>query len=82
MIVFLCLKIYIFRNKNREYLSEGNTPSLISYIDYEVMYLYEVKIFIEDKEVKKIDDQQRKVILEKALSNFHKKDVKVSYAKQ
>ena len=46
------------------------------------MYLYEVKIFIEDKEVKKIDEQQRKAILEKALSNFHKKDVKVSYAKQ
>ena len=39
--------------------------------------MYEVKIFIEDKEVKKVDDEQRKAILEKALSNFHKKDVKV-----
>ena len=46
------------------------------------MYLYEVKIFIEDKEVEKIDSQQRKAIIEKALSNFHKKDVKVSYEKQ
>lgn len=46
------------------------------------MYLYEVKVFIENKEVKEIDDQQRKAILEKALSNFHKKDVKVTYAKQ
>ena len=43
--------------------------------------MYEVKIFIEDKEVKKIDDQQKKAILEKALSNFNKKDVKVSYIK-
>lgn len=55
--------------------------SLISYIDCEVIYLYEVKVFIEDKEVKKIDDQQRKAMLEKALSNFHKKDVKISYIK-
>ena len=45
------------------------------------MNLYEVKVFIGDKEVKKIDDQQRKAILEKALSNFHKKDVKVSYVR-
>ena len=45
------------------------------------MNLYEVKVFIEDKEVKKIDNQQRKVMLEKALSTFHKKDVKVSCAK-
>lgn len=44
--------------------------------------MYEVKIFIEDKEVEKIDNQQKKTILEKALSNFHKKDVKVSYEKQ
>ena len=57
-------------------------PSLISYIDYEVMFLYEVKIFIEDKEVKEIDEQQRKAMLEKALSNFHKKDVKISRVKQ
>ena len=46
------------------------------------MYLYEVKIFIEDKEVQKIDEQQRNAMLEKALSNFHKKDVKISSAKQ
>lgn len=59
----------------------GVQPSAISYIDYEVIYLYEVKIFIENKEVKKIDDQQRKAMLEKALSVFHKKDVKVSTAK-
>lgn len=58
-----------------------NITSFISYIDYEVIYLYEVKIFIGDKEVKKIDDKQRKAILEKALSTFHKKDVKVSYTK-
>ena len=45
------------------------------------MYLYEVKIFIENKEVKKIDAQQRQAMLEKALSNFHKKDVKVSCTK-
>lgn len=44
--------------------------------------MYEVKIFIEDKEVEKIDDQQRKAMLEKALSNFHKKDVKISRVKQ
>ncbi len=44
--------------------------------------MYEVKFFIEDKEVKKIDDQQRKAMLEKALSNFHKKDVKIVYTKQ
>lgn len=56
-------------------------PSLISYIDCEVVYLYEVKIFIGDKEVKKIDDQQKKAMLEKALSTFHKKDVKVSCIK-
>lgn len=43
--------------------------------------MYEVKVFIGDKEVKKIDDQQRKAILEKALSAFHKKDVKVSCVK-
>lgn len=43
--------------------------------------MYEVKVFIEDKEVKKIDDKQKKAMLEKALSNFHKKDVKISYAK-
>lgn len=55
--------------------------SLISYIDCEVIYLFEVKIFIEDKEVKKIDDQQKKAILKKALSNFHKKDVKISCIK-
>ena len=53
----------------------------ISYIDYEVIYLYEVKVFIGDKEVKKIDDQQKKAILEKALSSFHKKEAKVSYVK-
>jgi hypothetical protein len=47
-----------------------------------VVYLYEVKVFIENKEVKKIDDQQKKAILEKAFSNFHKRDVKVSCAKQ
>lgn len=46
------------------------------------MYLYEVKVFIGDKEVKKIDNQQRKAILEKALSTFHEKDVKVVSAKQ
>ena len=44
--------------------------------------MYEVKIFIEDKEVKKIDAQQRKAILEKALSTFHKKDAKVDYIKK
>lgn len=60
----------------------GNTTPFNSYIDYEVMYLYEVKIFIGDRDVEKIDSQQRKAILEKALSNFHKKDVKVSYEKQ
>lgn len=43
--------------------------------------MYEVKFFIGDKEVKKIDEQQKKAILEKALSNFHKKDVKVTYTK-
>ena len=43
--------------------------------------MYEVKIFIEDKEVKKIDERQKKAILEKALSTFHKKDVKISCAK-
>ena len=43
--------------------------------------LYEVKFFIEDKEVKKIDDQQRKAMLEKALSVFHKEEVKVIRAK-
>ena len=53
----------------------------MSYIDCEVVYLYEVKIFVGDKEVKKIDDQQKKAMLEKALSTFHKKDVKVSCAK-
>lgn len=46
-----------------------------------MIYLYEVKIFIEDKEVKKIDDQQRKAMLEKALSVFHKKDVEVACIK-
>ena len=56
-------------------------PSLISYIDYEVIYLYEVKIFIEDKEVKKIDEHQKNAILKKALSTFHKTDVKISCAK-
>lgn len=45
------------------------------------MYLYEVKVFIGDEEVKKIDDQKRKAILEKALSEFHKKDVKISCVK-
>ena len=59
----------------------GTQSSLISYIDCEVVYLYEVKVFIENKEVKKLDDQQRKALLEKALSNFHKKDVKVSCVK-
>lgn len=59
----------------------GTQLSLISYIDCEVVYLYEVKVFIENKEVKKLDDQQRKALLEKALSNFHKKDVKVSCVK-
>lgn len=44
--------------------------------------MYEVKIFIEDKEVEKIDNQQRRAMLEKALSNFYKKDVKVSCVKQ
>ena len=44
--------------------------------------MYEVKVFIENKEVEKIDEQQRKAMLEKALSNFHKKDVKVSCIKQ
>lgn len=44
--------------------------------------MYEVKVFIEDKEVKKFNDEQRKAILEKALSNFHKKDVKISCVKQ
>ena len=43
-----------------------------------MIYLYEVKVFIEEKEVKKIDDQQRKVMLEKALSNFHKKNIEVT----
>ena len=43
--------------------------------------MYEVKVFIGDKEVKKIDDQQRKAMLEKALSVFHEKDVKISYTK-
>jgi hypothetical protein len=66
---------------NREYLSGGTQPSLISYIDCEVMHLYEVKVFIGNKEVKKIDDQQRRAMLEKALSTFHKKDVKVSCVK-
>ena len=59
----------------------GTLLSFITYIDCEVVYLYEVKVFIGSKEVKKIDDQQRKAILEKALSTFHKKDVKVSCAK-
>ena len=59
-----------------------NTTSLIPYIDYEVIYLYEVKIFIEDEEVEKLDDQQRKAILEKALSTFHKKEAKVDYIKK
>ena len=59
----------------------GTQLSFISYIDCEVVYLYEVKIFIGDREVKKIDDQQKKAMLEKALSTFHKKDVKVSCAK-
>ena len=45
------------------------------------MYLYEVKIFIGDKEVEKIDEHQKKAILEKALSNFYKTDVKISCAK-
>ena len=43
--------------------------------------MYEVKVFIGDKEVEKISDQQRNAILEKALSTFHEKDVKVSYVK-
>ena len=43
--------------------------------------MYEVKVFIGDKEVKKIDDQKRKAMLEKALSAFHQKDVKISYTK-
>ena len=58
-----------------------NYFSLISYINYEVVYLYEVKVFIENKEVKKLDEQQRKAMLEKALSTFHKKDAKVSFVK-
>lgn len=43
--------------------------------------MYEVKVFIGSEEVKKIDNQQRKAMLEKALSTFHKKDVKVSCRK-
>lgn len=43
--------------------------------------MYEVKVFIGNEEVKKMDEQQRKEILEKALSTFHKKDVRVSCAK-
>ena len=71
------LKINIFSQENREYLSERHTT--LAYLIYWLRgdKLYTVKIFIEDKEVKKIDDQQRKTMLEKALSTFHKKDVKV-----
>ena len=81
LVFFYAQKSIFFRNKIENIQVRAHNPSVISYIDYEVIYLYEVKIFIEDKEVKKIDDQQRKAILEKALSNFHKKEVKVSCAK-
>lgn len=79
-IVFFVDFLYFFVIKKR--INKWRTYSGISpYIDYEVMCLYEVKIFIEDKEVQKIDDEQRKAILERAFSSFYKKDAKAVCAK-
>ena len=74
-VVFFVDFFMFFRNQ-MENKQVRTCSTIISYIDYEVIHLYEVKIFIEDKEVQKIDDEQRKAILERAFSSFYKKDAK------